>query len=96
MRSTHVTLDDRDPNESEQPTVSEKRLRTFPPSVKLVTKVLEFEGPMTQKSLSEETRLPRRTVRQATSRLEEEGMIERGVYIRDARQSLYSLVVALP
>ena len=96
MRSAHETRYDRDPNEPEQSTVSEERLRTFPPSVKLVTKVLEFEGPMTQKSLSEETRLPQRTVRQATNRLEEEGIVERGVYIPDARQSLYSLFVALP
>jgi len=90
------SIQNRETEETELPSLSEETLRSFPPSVKLVAKVLEVEGTMTQKELSDESRLAPRTVREATTRLEEEGLVEQQVYIPDARQSLYSLTVSLP
>jgi len=87
------SIQKREIEETEQPALSEETLRNFPPSVKLVVKVLEVEGPMTQKELSNETRLAQRTVREATSQLEEDDLVEQQVYIPDARQRLYSLTV---
>lgn len=69
-------------------------LRSLPPSSKLVLKVLEREGTMTQTTLSERTRLPRRTVRDALDRLDDIGVIQVRPSLRDARQSLYSLTNA--
>lgn len=79
-----------------QPSIPAERLREYPPSVKLVLKVLEFDGPLTQQELARETRLPQRTVREATGRLEEAGFVERRLYIPDARQTMYALVAELP
>ena len=67
------------------------RLGHLPPSAKLVYKVLETNGQLTQKDLIRETSLPSRTVRYALNRLRaEEFLIERYYFI-DARQSLYGL-----
>lgn len=46
---------------------------------------------MTQKELSEETRLSERTVRYALERLESIGIVEEDIYVRDARQNLYRI-----
>lgn len=70
-------------------------IRALPPSAKLVLKVIEHEGTMTQSELADETRLPRRTVRDATARLQDIGVVEERPYFRDARQSLYALVATL-
>jgi len=70
---------------------TKQRLEDLPPSAKLVYKTLEFEGECTQKELVNETRLPARTVRYATSQLEEEELVKQQVSFRDARQKLYSL-----
>jgi len=53
----------------------------MPPSAKLVYKVLEFKGLLTQKDLIKETYLPARTVRSALERMN----------LEDARQCLYRL-----
>jgi len=65
----------------------------LPPSAKLVYKVLEYDGPLTQKGIVEESMLSARTVRYALERLEEVGVVDEDVYFADARQNLYELVV---
>ncbi|MFC3957424.1 winged helix-turn-helix domain-containing protein [Halovivax cerinus] len=62
-----------------------------PPSAKLVFKVLEYDGPLTQKQIVEESMLSARTVRYALERLEEIGLVDEDIYFADARQSLYRL-----
>lgn len=66
-------------------------LSELPPSAKLVYKVLQYDGPLTQKRLVEETMLSARTVRYALEKLEDCGHVEERVYFADARQSLYEL-----
>ena len=63
----------------------------LPPSAKLVYKVLESGGQLTQKDLIRETSLPSRTVRYALNRLREEKILVEHYYFTDARQSLYTL-----
>ena len=75
-------------------TITEKRSRTLrhlPPSAKLVYKVLETGGLLTQKDLIRETSLPSRTVRYAINRLKDEQFLIERHYFIDARQSLYGL-----
>ncbi|WP_312912651.1 MarR family transcriptional regulator [Natronosalvus caseinilyticus] len=69
--------------------MSNTELSDLPPSAKLVYKVIELEGELTQKQLIDETLLSPRTVRYALERLESIGVIEEETYFRDARQSLY-------
>lgn len=64
-------------------------LNRLPPSSKLVFKVLQHEGPLTQKAIATETQLPTRTVRNAVDRLGEVDVLEERLYPQDARQSLY-------
>jgi len=64
----------------------------LPPSAKLVYKVLEYNGPLTQKGIVQESMLSARTVRYALERLDEIGVIEEDVYFADARQNLYEIV----
>ncbi|MFB6197947.1 MAG: MarR family transcriptional regulator [Halobacteriaceae archaeon] len=71
--------------------MSTDRIEDLPPSAKLVFKVIEYDGPLTQKALVEESMLSARTVRYALERLTERGVVEEGVYFADARQNLYSL-----
>jgi DNA-binding Lrp family transcriptional regulator len=68
----------------------------LPPSAKLVYKILEYEGGLTQSQLATETMLPPRTVRDALSRLEDAGIVEEHIFIPDARKSTYALVEAPP
>ncbi|MFQ6063536.1 MAG: MarR family transcriptional regulator [Methanosarcinales archaeon] len=63
----------------------------MPPSAKLVYKVLEFRGLLTQKDLIKETYLPARTVRSALERMKHEGLVEEIFCLEDARQCLYKL-----
>jgi DNA-binding MarR family transcriptional regulator len=69
----------------------EEDIADLPPSAKLVYKVLEYNGPLTQKGIVEESMLSARTVRYALERLDEIGVIEEDVYFADARQNLYEL-----
>jgi DNA-binding MarR family transcriptional regulator len=62
-----------------------------PPSVKLVAKVLDVEGELSQQRLAEESLLPTRTVRDAVSTLEEDGYLEWRYCFQDARKRLYKL-----
>ena len=63
----------------------------LPPSAKLVYKVLETSGKLTQKEIVKKTYLPSRTVRYALDRLRSENMIRESLCFRDARQSIYQL-----
>ncbi|MFB6179500.1 MAG: ArsR family transcriptional regulator [Halorientalis sp.] len=64
----------------------------LPPSAKLVFKVLEYNGPLTQKGIVEESMLSARTVRYALERLEDVGAVDEDVYFADARQNLYEII----
>lgn len=66
-------------------------LGDLPPSAKLVYKVLEYGGPLTQKQIVEESMLSPRTVRYALERLDDAEAVAERVYVADARQSLYEL-----
>lgn len=68
-------------------------VRDLPPSAKLVAKVLEYNGTLTQNELAEETMLPSRTVRYAVSRLEDAGVVESRFSFVDARKRLYTLSI---
>ena len=69
----------------------EEELSDLPPSAKLVYKVLEYNGPMTQKDIVEESMLSARTVRYALERLEDIEIVTEDVYFADARQNLYEI-----
>jgi DNA-binding MarR family transcriptional regulator len=65
----------------------------LPPSAKLVAKVLEYDGPLTQCQLAEETLLPARTVRYALNRLEEIDVVDSRFSFNDARKRVYTLAI---
>lgn len=69
----------------------EESLDDLPPSAKLVYKVLEYNGSLTQKGIVQESMLSARTVRYALERLENIGIVDEDVYFADARQNLYQL-----
>ncbi len=71
--------------------MSQETLRDLPPSAKLVVKVLEYNGGLTQKQIVEKSRLSQRTVRDALDRLQSGDLVEKEIYIPDARQNLYRL-----
>jgi DNA-binding MarR family transcriptional regulator len=79
------------PEQTTVETAAEDTLRELPPSAKLVYKVLEYDGSLTQGQLADETLLPPRTVRYATSRLEEAGVVDSRFSFTDARKRLYSI-----
>ncbi|WP_027119299.1 ATP-binding protein [Natronorubrum tibetense] len=66
-------------------------LTELPPSSKLVYKVLEYEGSMTQEEIAGESRLCSRTVRYALGKLEDAELVTSRVYLEDARQSKYRI-----
>jgi DNA-binding MarR family transcriptional regulator len=68
-------------------------VRDLPPSAKLVAKVLEYNGTLTQSQLSDETLLPPRTVRYALNRLEEAGVVDSRFSFADARKRIYTLTI---
>ncbi len=67
------------------------KFEALPPSAKLVFKVLEKGGLLTQKEITRESYLPPRTVRYALDRLKKTDILEERFYFRDARQSLYGI-----
>ena len=72
-------------------TTTDELVQDLPPSAKLVLKVLEYNGGLTQKQIVENSRLSQRTVRDALDRLQEADVVEKDIYIPDARQNLYRL-----
>ena len=83
--SGHDQESDLDEDERQTP------LTELPPSSKLVYKVLEYEGTLTQDEIAAESRLCARTVRYALGKLDEEQLVESRVCLDDARQSKYSV-----
>ncbi|MFW5924086.1 MAG: MarR family transcriptional regulator [archaeon] len=79
MRTTTPTADRRE------------ALVELPPSAKLVAKVLEYNGTLSQSAIAAETLLPARTVRYALGRLEDRGVVESRHSFADARKRLYAL-----
>jgi len=65
----------------------------LPPSAKLIAKVLEYNGTLTQSELAEKSRLSPRTTRYALQKLEDAGVVESEISLADARQNLYALKV---
>jgi|GEM_PF-443133 len=63
----------------------------LPPSAKLVHFVLDRDDERTQTQLVEETALSARTVRTALGRLEDAGLVNESICLRDARKRVYSL-----
>lgn len=72
---------------------TDNQIRDLPPSAKLVFKVLEYNPELTQKQIVNETRLSQRTVRDALGRLIDGGIVEKNLYLQDARQNLYTTIV---
>jgi transcription initiation factor IIE alpha subunit len=72
------------------------KIKQLSPSVKLVFKILEYKGLMTQKDLVAESYLPPRTVRYALTMLKKEGILEEHLYYKDARQCLYGVRLPQP
>lgn len=72
-------------------TIYTRKIMQLSPSVKLVFKILEYKGLMTQKDLVAESYLPPRTVRYALTMLKKEGILEERLYYKDARQCLYGV-----
>jgi len=70
----------------------ERRPRVTP-SAKLVAKVLEYDGTLTQSQLADETLLPPRTVRYALNRLEDVGVVDSRFSFADARKRIYTLTI---
>jgi predicted transcriptional regulator len=68
----------------------------LPPSAKLVFKVLEYNGALTQKGIVQESMLSARTVRYALERLENIDVVVEDVYFADARQNLYEITTETP
>ena len=65
----------------------------LPPSAKLVAKVLDYNGTLTQSQLADETLLPPRTVRYALNRLEDVGVVDSRFSFSDARKRIYTLTI---
>jgi transcription initiation factor IIE alpha subunit len=72
-------------------TIFTRKIMQLSPSVKLVFKILEYKGLLTQKDLVAESYLPPRTVRYALTMLKKEGILEERLYYKDARQCLYGV-----
>ncbi|MXR40664.1 winged helix DNA-binding protein [Halobaculum sp. WSA2] len=66
----------------------------LPPSAKLVHFVLDRDDERTQTQLVDETALSARTVRTALGRLEDAGLVDESICLRDARKRVYSLTDA--
>ncbi len=63
--------------------------KNAPPSAKFIYKILQYEGPLTQKEIVTNSMLPARTVRMALNYLIKNNLITRQTSIRDTRQSIY-------
>ena len=68
-----------------------EELQKMPPSAKLVLQTLKYEGPLSQKNISEKAMLPDRTTRLAISLLLEKKLLKRLQSLRDARHKTYQI-----
>lgn len=73
------------------PTYDTEDISDLAPSAKLVYKVLEYNGELTQKQIVEKSLLAPRTVRYALNELDSAGVVVDDIYFVDARQRLYRL-----
>lgn len=71
-------------------------LSDLAPSAKLVYKVLEYNGKLTQKQIAEKSLLAPRTVRYALNELKTGGVVGDEVNLADARQQFYYLSNSKP
>ncbi|NKE37124.1 MarR family transcriptional regulator [Natronococcus sp. JC468] len=71
---------------------SRRTLKDLSPSSKLIYKVLEHEGELTQQEIIDETRLSPRTTRGGIKPLQDHDLIDSRTYLPDARQSIYYIV----
>ena len=62
-----------------------------PPSAKFILKLLQYEGPLTQKDIISLSSLQIRTVRHAISYLKKKDLVEENKTLRDVRFSIYRL-----
>ncbi len=62
-----------------------------PPSAKFILKLLQYEGPLTQKDIINISSLQIRTVRHGIYYLKKKGLIEERKSLRDARLSIYKI-----
>jgi NAD+ kinase len=62
-----------------------------PPSARFLYRLLQDEGPMTEKRLIAESRMPERTVRNAVSYLGCGGFVRRDPSLRDAREMVFTI-----
>lgn len=69
-----------------------EQLAGAPPSAKFVLRLLEDEGPLTEKQLIAESGLPERTVRSAVSELMKRKLVQRVPSLRDTREALFAVV----
>jgi NAD+ kinase len=69
-----------------------EQLAGAPPSAKFVFRLLEDEGPLTEKQLIAESGLPERTVRSALSELRKRKLVQRVPSLRDTREALFAVV----
>lgn len=72
------------------PEQKHRRLADLPVSARLVYKVLEYEGSLTQKEIKEEAAISQRTAYNALDDLEDIGAIETSL-ADDLRQTVYSI-----
>lgn len=71
--------------------VNVDRLKGLPASSKLIYKILQHEGGMTQKEIINASLLPERTARYALGILLKKGLISSQPHFKDARQTVYGV-----
>lgn len=71
--------------------ISKSRFAELTPTAKLIYKLLQFNGHMTQFDLIEETRIPGRTLRRSLELLSEQGHITQKTSAGDKRKKIYYL-----
>jgi NAD+ kinase len=67
------------------------QLSDAPPSAKFIYRLLEDQGPLTEKQLISDSGLPERTVRSAIKELTKRNLIQRIQTLRDTREFLFTI-----
>lgn len=66
--------------------------REAPPSAKFLYRLLEDQGPLTERQLIAESGLPERTVRNALTVLGRANLVKRAPSLRDAREAIFATI----
>lgn len=74
-----------------KPRLPKQQLFNLPPSSKLVLKVLQYEGPLTQREIAEKTTLPHRTIRYALNILMSRDLVIKKEFPREIRRNIYMI-----